>query len=80
MANSTHRPDIDPTSTQVKISQRVCPSPEVAAVVVESVEFEEVKKSVSHFVVAVLCLVAEMIIHAAATANPARVTKTWIVV
>ena len=71
---------MSPTSTQVKMLQSVCASLNVGTV--EPVVWPVVsgKKFVSQFVCAVVCFVAEMMIHVAATANAAIVKRMWIVV
>ena len=53
-----------PTSIQGNMSQRV-----VASDVAVVPEEEDVKKSLTHLVLAVECRVVDTIIHAAATAN-----------
>ena len=71
IAKITHKPDIRPMSTHVKILQRVSAS---SSDELEVVELEAEKKSFSQFVTAVLCLAADMMIQVAATANPAIVS------
>lgn len=71
MARITQRPPIRPTSTHVKILQRVFPSPTVSVAPV--LLSESAKKLLRQLLSAVLCLDAEIIIQVKATAKPATV-------
>jgi hypothetical protein len=73
-AKNTNKPPIRPTSIQGNMSQRVVASD------VSVPEEEDEKKSLTHLVLAVECRVADMIIHAVATANTEIVVITCSVI
>ncbi|SRR6266550_1407601 len=69
IASTTHRPDMTPTLTQGNMLQSVCPSPDEPD--------SSGKKLLRQLFSAVVCRVADMIIHTAATANAATSTGMW---
>lgn len=69
MASKTHKPPITPMSTHEKMLHRASPSLAFDA------EPVELKKSWIHFAWALECLVADTIIQAAATENPANIAR-----